>query len=178
MSKILNLLKEGDLRSIGKVPEVVEMVLAEPALFQTVLQGMVHEDPGVRMRSSDAVEKISRKDPDYLHPHKNFLLTKAICQTQQEVRWHIAQIIPRLSLDKSEKRYAVEVLFSYLGDQSKIVQTNALQALVDLTWEDDELFLRVKHEIERLAETGSPSVKNRARKLLPKVVRKPGKMQS
>jgi hypothetical protein len=174
-NKIINHLKEGDLRSIGKVPAVVEMVLADPALFPSVLKYMVHEDPGVRMRSSDAVEKISRQHPECLQPHKSFLLTEVIQQSQQEVRWHIAQIIPRLALDESEKRLIAEVLFTFLEDPSKIVQTNSLQALVDLTWDDDELFLRVKREVERLADTGSPAVKNRAEKLLSREVRKPGK---
>jgi hypothetical protein len=107
-NKIINHLKEGDLRSIGKVPAVVEMVLADPALFPSVLKYMVHEDPGVRMRSADAVEIISRQHPEYLQPHKNFLLTEVIHQSQQEIRWHIAQIFPRLALDESEKRLPAE----------------------------------------------------------------------
>lgn len=179
MNEIINKLKEGDLRSIGNVPEVVDMVLANPELFKTVLQGMLHPDPGVRMRSSDAIEKISRSNPEYLQPHKAFLLNDVIGQTQQEVRWHLAQVIPRLEVDRpGEDPGSKSPLCLLLDDPSKIVQTNALQALVELAWDDDELFLEVKKAVEDLAETGSPAVKNRADKLLPALARKDGKTQS
>ncbi|MFV1949170.1 MAG: hypothetical protein ACC633_04450 [Anaerolineales bacterium] len=178
MNEIINKLKEGDLRTIGNVPEVVDMVLANPELFKTVLQGMLHPDPGVRMRSSDAVEKISRSNPEYLQPHKAFLLNDVTGQTQQEVRWHLAQIIPRLELTDLQRTQTAKALFAFLDDPSKIVQTNALQALVELAWDDDELFSEVKKAVEDLAETGSPAVKNRADKLLPALARKDAPPQS
>ena len=76
------------------------------------------------------------------------------------------EIIPRLELSPKERVKTAEKFFGYLDDQSKIVQTNTLQALVDLAWEDDDLFDKVKIEVERFAEQGSPAVKNRAGKLL------------
>ena len=115
MNKIINKLEGGDLRSIGNVPEVVDMVLANPELFRTVLQGMMHPDPGVRMRSSDAVEKITRSNPEHLQRHKAFLLNDVIGQTQQEVRWHLAQVIPRLELTDLERTQAAKILFAFPG---------------------------------------------------------------
>ena len=91
-------------------------------------------DPGVRMRASDAVEKISRTQPDYLQSHKTFLLKQVAESDQQEVRWHLAQIIPRLELSPEDRTGAAEELFAFLDDPSKIVQTNARQALVDLAF--------------------------------------------
>jgi len=172
MNKILALLEEGDLRSIGNVPIVVEMVQSDPLLFGSLIENIIHEDPGVRMRASDAVEKITRRNPEYLGPYKNYLLHEVLQFTQQEVRWHMAQIIPRLNLTVDERHQVVQILFSYLEDSSKIVQTNSLQALVELASEDDELFLKVRQAVEHLVETGSPAVKNRAEKLLPRLVRK------
>jgi len=84
----------------------------------------------------------------------------------------MAQIIPRLNLTVDERHQVVQILFSYLEDSSKIVQTNSLQALVELASEDDELFLKVRQAVEHLVESGSPAVKNRAEKLLPRLVRK------
>ena len=173
MDTILSYLEEGDLRSIGRVPEVIEMVLADPTLFQLLIRAMIHQDPGVRMRSADAVEKISRERPDYLHPHKDFILSKVTKQTQQEVRWHLAQILPRLEWNERERQQVVEILFSFLDDSSKIVQTNSIQALAELVNDDADLYLRVRRVVEELIDTGSPAVKNRATKLLPKLVRKP-----
>jgi hypothetical protein len=166
MKTILSYLKDGDLRSIGRVPEVVEIVLADPKLIEHLIPGMMHQAPGIRMRSSDAVEKITRQKPEYLHPHKDFILNDVAKQTQQEVRWHLAQIIPRLELTDEEIKIASLELFSYLDDTSKIVQANALQALVDLAWKNDALLPRVKDAVRKLTETGSPAVKNKAEKLL------------
>ena len=61
MTGILEILKGGDLRSIGRSEEVVQIVLEDPDKFGDVIKGMVHEDPIIRMRSSDAVEKITIK---------------------------------------------------------------------------------------------------------------------
>ena len=169
MSGIIDILADGDLRTIGRVKEVVGLVIKEPDLFSELIQAMAHPDPGVRMRAADAVEKITRDSPDYLASYKAFLLDLMKEQTQQEVRWHLAQIIPRLDLSPGERSLAVGVLFKYLDDPSKIVQTNSLQALVDLAWEDDLLFQKVKAAVERLADSGSPAVKNRAGKLFHKL---------
>lgn len=171
MDEIISLLEEGDLRSISRVPEVVKKVLKNPELIKILVQGLIDPLPGVRMRASDALEKISRTHPEHLKPYKTFILKRVLQNTQQEVRWHTAQILPRLDLSKRERGLAAKWLFEYLEDTSKIVQTNALQALVDLSWKDDQLFDDVRIAVERLAETGSPAVRNRAGKLLPRLVR-------
>lgn len=165
MNSIIDMLAEGDLRTVGMVSEITKFVAEKPELFSEVIQAMVHADPGIRMRASDAVEKITRTKPEYLQPHKEFLLNDVMEQKQQEVRWHVAQILPRLDLTPQEVSLAADKLFSFLDDSSKIVQTNSLQALVDLAWEDDLLFGKVKAVVERLAEAGSPAVSNRAEKL-------------
>jgi hypothetical protein len=165
MNGIIEILEEGDLRSIGGVPEVLNMVADQPDLFPEVVRAMEHSDPGIRMRASDAVEKITRLKPDYLQPHKDFILNQVSVSDQQEVRWHLAQIVTRLELTPAERSTVAEKLFIFLEDPSKIVQTNTLQALVDLAWEDDDLFPKVKAAVETLADEGSPAVSNRAGKL-------------
>ena len=56
---ILEKLKGGDRRSIGRANEVVADVLRDPTLFDALFNGMLNDDPIVRMRSADAVEKIT-----------------------------------------------------------------------------------------------------------------------
>ena len=165
MSDVINMLEEGDLRSVGRVSEVIRLVIDQPGLFPETIRAMAHSDPGIRMRASDAVEKISRTKPEYLQPHKEFMLKQVSGSEQQEVRWHLAQIVPRLELSQKERSRVAEKLFAFLNDPSKIVQTNSLQALVDLAWEDDDLFPRVREAVETLADEGSPAVSNRAGKL-------------
>ncbi|MGC9349668.1 MAG: hypothetical protein ACP5JG_16135 [Anaerolineae bacterium] len=164
MSDILEKLEGRDRRSIGRANEVVDDVLRDPALFDEVFGGMLSDDPIVRMRAADAVEKITQKRPAYLEPHKAVLINQVAAVEQQEVRWHVAQMAPRLELTAEERRRVAETLFDYLDDESKIVQVNAMQA--DLAEEDEELRLRVLKALRALVETGSAAVRNRGRKLL------------
>ena len=54
MERILDKLSGGDRRSIGRVDEVVADVLRDPSLFERVFDGMLSDDPIIRMRAADA----------------------------------------------------------------------------------------------------------------------------
>jgi len=166
---ILKKLAGGDRRSIGRVSEVVADVLNDPTLFEVVFHGMLSDDPIVRMRSADAVEKITAKHPESLQPHKTTLIQQVAKIEQQEVRWHVAQLVPRLELSEEERAVVVEILLGYLSDQSKIVKTFSMQALADLAEQDASLRFQVIPLLEELTKSGSPSMKSRGRKLLEKL---------
>jgi hypothetical protein len=118
------------------------------------------------MRAADAVEKITARQPVLLQPYKAQLLEQIAGIEQQEVRWHVAQMLPRLDLDQEERQAAVRILRGYLTDRSRIVQTFALQALADLAEGDEGLRRQVIPLIEQMVQSGSPAVKSRGRKLL------------
>jgi hypothetical protein len=166
MAGVLQKLEGGDRRSIGRADEVVADVLAEPELFDSVFHGMAHGDPVVRMRSADVIEKVTARRPEYLRPYKSLLLQEIATSQQQEVRWHVAQMIPRLDLSAQERDQAVALLLSYLEDRSRIVKTFSMQALADLAREDAGLRSRVLPILQELATTGSPAMRSRGRKLL------------
>jgi hypothetical protein len=88
----------------------------------------------VRMRASDAIEKISLVLLEYLWTFKGFLIEQAATSNQKEVRWHLAQILPKLklNLNQEERQRVVDILLSYFSDGSSIVITFAMQALVIL----------------------------------------------
>ena len=65
MHAILKKLQGGDRRSIGKVDEVVDQVLGSAALFEELINGLLVDDPVIRMRSADAVEKVTLVKPEY-----------------------------------------------------------------------------------------------------------------
>jgi hypothetical protein len=56
---VLNKLSGGDRRSIGGSNEVVADVISTPSLFEPVFQGMLNDDPLIRVRSADPIEKIT-----------------------------------------------------------------------------------------------------------------------
>ncbi len=133
MNHLLKKLEGGDRRSIGSSDQVVEDVLSDPSLFEPLFYGMLSDDPVVRMRSADAVEKITAQYPEYLRSYKEKLIKHVARIDQQEVRWHVAQMLPRLDLDREERATAVKILLGYLDDESKIVKTFSLQALADFS---------------------------------------------
>lgn len=172
MHPLLQQLTGGDRRSIGQSEKVVAAVLADPALFSSVFDGMLAADPLVRMRCADAVEKITAPHPEWLRPHKKALLRQVAKIEQKEVRWHAAQLFPRLSLTKAERRAVVAVLNQYLADKSGIVRTFAMQALADLAAQDDELRAPILAQLEDLTRTGTPAMRSRGRKLLSQLKKK------
>ena len=169
MHALLKWLQGGDRRSIGRVDEVVDEVLGSPSLFKELIDGLFVDNPIVRMRSADAVEKITRDKPELLQPHQKKLIRLAGDTEQQEVRWHIAQILPRLMLKPGDRKTAVEILYSYLEDKSKIVVTFTLQALSDFAVQDKKMQPRLIRILEDFSQTGSPAIKSRSRKLLGKL---------
>ena len=122
------MLAGGDRRSIGRSREVVKLVARSPGLIPVLVRGLDHDDPIVRMRAVDALEKVTAGQPALLGRHRRRLLALAGTETQQEVRWHLAQMLPRLRLAAADRAVAVRVLTEYLADRSRIVQACALAA--------------------------------------------------
>lgn len=169
MESILRKLEGGDRRSIGRVSEVVAEALSNPALFDVLFEGMLNEDPILRMRCADAVEKISAEHPEYLRPYKDRLIGEVAQINQQEVRWHVAQMFSRLELNGDDRKAVLEILLGYLRDESKIVKTFSMQALAGLAEGDVSLRPQIIDLLEELTRTGSPAMQTRGRKLLGKL---------
>ena len=138
------------------------------------MQGLWDSDLLIRMRAADAAEKVSLRRPELLQPFKAKLLRLLDQATQQELRWHLAQMVPRLRLSKRDRVRAVSVLQRQLSDQSSIVKTFAMQALVDLAIGDDALMAEVTKLLITLTKTGTAAMRARGRKLLRQLERNPG----
>jgi uncharacterized membrane-anchored protein YjiN (DUF445 family) len=118
------------------------------------------------MRAADASEKITRKEPDLLRPYKKELLALMAKAEQQELRWHLAAIVPRLPLNSKERQLVSSLLRRYLEDGSSIVKTCALQALADLAVDDSSIRPGVMEILRQSTRKGTPAMKARSRKLL------------
>ena len=173
MRGVLGLLEGGDRRSLGRVGEVVAAVRKDPRLFAELFEGMLVDDEVVRMRAADAAEKLTVESPEFLIPYKRRLLGEVARIEQQEVRWHVAQMLPRLELSPQQRATAIRLLTSWLDDTSSIVRTFSMQALADLATDDAKLRARVAATIERMIAEGSPAVKSRGRRLLATLQRSP-----
>jgi hypothetical protein len=164
--KLKDWLEGTDRRSIGRADEVAALVLREPRRFRELIGLLWSVDPVARMRAADAVEKISSQKSGLLKPFKAGLLELLLEAEQKELRWHLAQMIPRLPLTKSERQRAADGLRRYLGDTSSIVKTFTLQAITELAQADLSLLLEIRDILEAAARTETPAMRARARKLL------------
>jgi hypothetical protein len=171
VKELLQRLSGGDRRSIGAADQVVTEILDDLTLFGVLFEGMLDKDPIVRMRCADVAEKVSAVHPDCLGPFKDKLLGQVAAVEQQEVRWHVAQMLPRLELDAEEQGTAVDILLGYLEDKSRIVKTFAMQGLAELALADERLRAQVVPILRELSATGSPAMVSRGRRLLQKLGR-------
>jgi hypothetical protein len=163
---ILRKLEGGDRRSIGRSNEVVAEVLASPELFGALFAGLSVDNPVIRARAADAVEKISVIHPEYLRPYRARLVGEYARCEQKEVRWHVAQMLPRLRWNTREQQQVYDILIDYLRDSSSMVKTFAMQALADLTKQAPELRPAVLQQLKKLTVRGTPAMRARGRKLL------------
>jgi hypothetical protein len=163
---LLDQLQHGDRRSIGRADHVVRAVLKQPAHLPELVTGLWHRDLLVRMRAGDALEKVGRIRPSWIRPFRAELLALAAATHEQELRWHLAQLLPRLGLRPRERHALVVMLRRYRKDPSVIVRVSALQALADLAQVQPQLRRLLSRELRRALETGSPAERARARKLL------------
>jgi len=162
----LQSLSGGDRRSIGQSNRVVGAVLANRRKFSALIDGLKADDYLIVMRCADAAEQVSRVHPEWLQRYGSILLDLASKVTHQELRWHLAQMLPRLTLSASERRRAIALMEEYLVDKSRIMQAFALQALADFAAADTALRRRWLPRFEAIAHTGSPSSRARARKVI------------
>ena len=199
--KILGLLEGGDRRSVGRADEVAALVSRNPKLFPRLFAGLWSDDPLVRMRATDAAEKVTRTAPQLLQPYKAELLgllaesalgepefvesdqqpvqkrvrrsSKQVVQQpiQQEVRWHLAVMVPRLKLIPAEAQRVASQLTVYLEDRSSIVKTFALQGLWDLAQQHASVRPLVVELLQLAVRTGTPAMRARSRKLLAHLAR-------
>ena len=163
---VFAMLGGGDRRSIGRAREAAALAQGNADVFGFLIEGLAHEDPIVRMRCADAAEKASASAAAFLQSHAETILATAAGARDKEIRWHIAQMLPRLKLTKTQRGRALAILQDYFEDRSRIVAANALQALVALSASDPALAARIRQLVERCAVDGPPSLRARAQKLL------------
>lgn len=160
------LLSGGDRRAIGQSDKVAILLADDPSLFDLAVALMLDANPLVRMRSADAVEKASRANPSLLQPHVAALLGPLSEVEQQEVRWHLLQMLSRPELSDEDRLTAFGLAETSLQHESRIVQAEGLSALFAIAQTDRRLVDRARYLASEVITSGAPAVRARARKLL------------
>jgi hypothetical protein len=174
---IVELLRGGDRRSIGRADQVAAIVSKETSLFARLIAGMWDDDDVVKIRAADAAEKVSRERPKLLLPFKGELLGLMGETEQQELRWHLAAMIPRMDLEPRERALAMRHLRGYLEDRSSIVKTYALEGIWELSREDPNARAEAVEILREAVRTGTAAMKARSRKILARIEHYDRKME-
>ncbi len=169
---ILDKLRGGDLRSIGRSNEVAGDIEKNVSLFETVFRGLYDSDPVVRMRSADVIEKVTQNKPELLTNHTSEVISILTTAEQQEVCWHMAQIAPRLAYSPNEENEIIKTLKRYLTHKSKIVRVSAMESLANIAERNPSILNEVIKIIKVQKASGSPAIQARGRKLLQRLERK------
>lgn len=166
MKNLEKLLRGDDLRSIGKSNSIAKAI-GNQAEFDELFQYLFHEDRLVKMRTADALEKISLTHPGYLAGHKKELFKLLNTEAGIELQWHLAQLIARVSLTEKETGIVWAKLSEWAmnKNQSRIVRVNSLQSLFDLLYLYPGFQNKLTAIINKLEEEQIPSLSARIKKL-------------
>jgi hypothetical protein len=166
MKKIADILKGGDLRSIGQSNKIVSLIDNQES-FDELFQQLFHPDRKVVMRSADAIEKVTLKNAEFLKQHEASLLKLIETAKHIELKWHLALIVSRLHLTKKESGKVWQILTDWAKDkkESKIVRVNSIQGLFNLLQIKQELKQDFNLTISRIEKENIPSINARIRKL-------------
>jgi hypothetical protein len=145
----------------------VHNVLANPANVRELFQCVLSHDEIVRMRASDALEKVCGQNPDCLTPYIDRLLTDVAAIRQPSVQRHVAQMIGELTLNEKQQKRAVRILKNNLETATDwIVLNYTLETFAQFVRSDDSLRAYFVSQLERHTHSQHKSVAKRASKLL------------
>jgi hypothetical protein len=166
MKDFAPLLLGGDLRSLARTHEVVKAV-HDQETFDDLFTLLFHHERLLVMRAADAVEKITLSHPHFLFPHKKQLLNLLKSRTNKEVKWHVAQLVPRINLTQNELKEVWGVLTHQTQNpnESKIVRVDSLQALYELSQQFPEYRKQFEQALQAIEHEPYPSIQARVRKL-------------
>ena len=170
MDKLVQLLSGGDLRSLGNSNSLISAVQNQTD-FDELFALLFHFDRIIVMRAADVIEKITATRPELLAKHKASIFDLSHQVNNKELKWHLALLFPRLSLDHQEMSPAWEMLRAWAKDltNSRIVRVNSLQGLFELLKSDSKRKEDFLHLLEELQKENIPSLNARIKKLRNKV---------
>jgi hypothetical protein len=162
----VSLLLGKDLRTVKQNRTVIQSI-HDQQTFDELFSLVFHHERTLVMRAIDAVEKVTLIHPVFLRPHKFQLLSVLKSAEHKELKWHVAQLVPRTELTEDELK-DVWHIFTYWvlnKNESKIARVNALQALFDLSKGNPLLMDEFNKIIHPIEHEMIPSLQARIKKL-------------
>jgi hypothetical protein len=125
----------GKSNSLGRVDEVIQLVLHDKSRLNELYNCLFEEDAWLRMRAADALEKVCRENPNWLLPFIDKFQNELATSNQPSIQWHLAQIYREVNLTKRQEQLAIDWLRTLLSTKEIdwIVAANAMDTLALFT---------------------------------------------
>lgn len=161
----------GHANSLGRLGDVIELVLHDKYRLDELYGCLFDEDAWVRMRAADALEKICRQHPDWLVPYIDKLSSDFSSSVQPSIQWHMAQIYGEVDLTDGQKQQAIRWLKELLStkDVDWIVAANAMDTLAQFTKDESLSKTDLVPLLKIQQQHKSNAVIRRANKILAKL---------
>jgi hypothetical protein len=159
-------LSGGTRTSVGEADKVIQQLLKNATKLNEIYGLFLDEDPVVAMRASYVAMKVAEQSPQSVNPFTKDVLKNFDLYVQQEVRWHIPQLLVHMELSKAQRKRAYEVVMSWAEtDKSKIVGYYGFQAAADFAELDEQLLQDFIPRIRKANKSGAKSIQNRCKKI-------------
>lgn len=163
------MLTGGHPNSLGRTVEVVEIVLADRDRLEELYACYRSDDEVVRLRTSNALKRISREKPEWLVPLIDGFLTEIADLDQASAQWTLADLFETLAplLTPAQRQQAEAVLKRNLAHHHDwIVLNQTMKTLGAWAKTDPALKDWLVPHLERLSGDGRKSVAKTAAKTL------------
>lgn len=168
------MLTGGHPNSLGRTIEVVDIVLANPTRLSDLYNCYFSADEIVRLRTSNAIKRISLENPEWLIPYIDKLISEISSINQPSAQWTLANLFQTLSgfMSESQRNNSKRILQRNLATYTDwIVLNNTMDTLSKWAEKDSTLKEWLLPHLERLAHDPRKSVAGRAKKTKAKLMR-------
>ena len=166
--KFESMLSGGHPNSLGRTVEVVERVLRDKNRLTRLFDCYQNADPVVRLRTSNALKRICRVQPEWLLPFVDQLIRQVSVIDQASVQWTLATLFLLLEpgMEPAQKKAARRILKNNLEHHKDwIVLNTTMDTLA--AWAEDDARLKnwLLPQLHRLEGDKRGSVARKAAKI-------------
>lgn len=145
---------------------LLEHFQQHPGDTHELIAALTCDQRPVEAGAATVLVMLAQASPDLLEPFVHRLFRIAGGSEQPAVRMAIAEALPKLTLGSGAAGRLAFVFESWLDDRDPDIKRAAMTALVALVPQRPSLGPRIRREIERRAQAGSPTAIKHGLKLL------------
>lgn len=119
---------------------MVALVLGNRTRLHELYACLLEDDESIRMRASDALEKVCRQRPAWFQAYLPQLFTEVAPIDQASVQWHLAQILGEVELTPKQRAAVCRILKRNLVEKKDWIVVNySMETLAKLSQDDRQL---------------------------------------